>query len=328
MKEVGRVFSRDDFVARVSLLNESGAVFGFDLMYGLPGDSICGFRESIDFALGLYPNHLDIFPLAVLPGTALSARSTIIGLQHLPAPPYTLLSSPTFSPGEMDKARHLANACDIFYTRGKAVAWFRSVTSALGLQPSAFLGRFADWLAAEKGADIFEADLDDDEIRLLQRDFLTTLFAPKRLKRLLPLVLDLVDYHHYYAAALLSPPPNPPDEQLLETLPLLELPARISSSARLVQFSYEILDILDAGEPNIRTFSDQFRPSGSWAVIYPSRDGIATESLIKPYFRLLELQDGLTLCGVISTRLNIPADEALSFLQFAAAEGILQFSTS
>lgn len=326
MKEVGRSFDRRDFVARVALLNESGATFGFDLMYGLPGDSIHGFRESIDFALGLYPNHLDIFPLAVLPGTALADRSSAIGLAHLPVPPYTLLSSPTFSAGDMGEAQRLANACDIFYTRGKAVAWFRSVVSALGQKPAEFLVRFADWLAAEKGAAIAEADLNDDEIHLLQRNYLIALFTPKRLKRLLPLVLDLVDYHHYYAAALLIPAPDLPDERTVETLPLLDLPARLAPSTRLAQFHYEILDILEAGEPDIRTFSDQFRQSGSWAVIYPGRDGIASESLIKPYFRLLELQDSLTPCGTLSARLKIPADEALSFLQFAAAEGILLFS--
>lgn len=326
MRGVGRIFKRSDFVAKVSLLNESGAVFGFDLMYGLPDDSIHGFRESIDFALGLYPNHLDIFPLAVLPGTALAARSDALGLEHLSAPPYTLLSSPTFGPGEMEAARHLANACDIFYTRGKAVAWFRSVIAALGLKPSEFLERFADWLATAKGADIGEAALDDDEIRQLQRDFLSTQFTPKRLQRLLPLVLDLVDYHYHYAAALLNPPPEPPDEQALERLKLLELPARLSPSTRLAQFNYEILDILEAGEPNIRVFSDHFRRSGSWAVIYPAHDGIATESLIKPYFRLLEQLDGQTPCGRISARLHIPTDEALSFLRFAAAEGIVLVS--
>lgn len=323
MQGVGRVFKRSDFVAKAALLNESGAVFGFDLMYGLPGDNLAGFRESLDFALGLYPNHLDIFPLAVLPGTALAARAAGIGLTHLPAPPYTLLASPSFSAAELAEARRLANACDIFYTRGKAVAWFRSVLVPLGVKPSAFLGRFADWLADRSGASVVEADLEDSEIHRLQRDFLTERFAPKRLHRLLPLVLDLADYHHHYAAALLATPPDLPDGQLVDSLPLLERPARLAPSARLARFHFEILDILDAGEPDIRAFCDHFRQSGSWAVIYPGPGGIAIESLIKPYFRLLELLDGRTPCGALAARLKIPPGEAFSFLRFAAAEGIL-----
>jgi len=326
LKGVGRVFNRAEFAARVALLNETGAVFGFDLMYGLPGDCLDGFRQSIDFALGLYPNHLDIFPLALLPGTALASRAVDLGLQHLPAPPYTLLSSPTFCPEEMREAQQLAHACDIFYTRGKAVAWFNCVIKALGMTPSAFLGQFAEWLAIGRGSGITEADLDDAEILHLQRDFLSDLFTSKQRLLLLPLVLDLVTYHHLYAAALLSSVPDLPDEDTLEKLPLLDLPARLAPSARLARFSYEILDILDSGEPDIRSFSRQHRQTGSWAVIYPGSDGIATESLIKPYYRLLELQDGITPCGKLAARMNIPADEALSFLQFAAAEGILLFS--
>ena len=172
LKGVNRVFKRDDFVSRISLLNDCGAVFGFDLMYGLPGDTLAGFCASLDFALGLYPNHLDIFPLAILPGTALAARSDAIGLQHLPQPPYTLLSSPTFSAEEMAQARGLAIACDIFYTRGKAVAWFNGVIAPLGLKPSVFLKKFREWLTVEKPGVDSEAELDDQQIWQLQRGFL------------------------------------------------------------------------------------------------------------------------------------------------------------
>ena len=71
---VSRSFDVSDFSAKVGLLNESGAVFGFDLIFGLPGDSLAGFQQSLDYAVSLYPNHLDIFPLAVLPGTALASH--------------------------------------------------------------------------------------------------------------------------------------------------------------------------------------------------------------------------------------------------------------
>ena len=43
-KEVRRIFSPSDFMAKVALLNEAGAIFGFDLIYGLPGDTLRGFR--------------------------------------------------------------------------------------------------------------------------------------------------------------------------------------------------------------------------------------------------------------------------------------------
>ena len=114
LERVGRAFNRKAFADKISLLNQTGAVFGFDVMYGLPGDDLRRFRNSIDFALSLYPNHLDIFPLAILPGTALARQAAALGLRHLADPPYTLLSSSTFSEKDLDTARCLANACDIF----------------------------------------------------------------------------------------------------------------------------------------------------------------------------------------------------------------------
>jgi len=324
LKGVGRAFKRDAFAARVAMLNESGAVFGFDLMYGLPGDTLSGFCESLDFALALYPNHLDIFPLAVLPATALDARSDALGLRHLPAPPYTLISSPTFSAGEMALARQLATSCDIFYTRGKAVAWFNGVLAPLGVKPSAFLRAFGEWLAAERGGEISETDLDDQEIWQLQRAFLERMFSRKELKRLLPLVLDLVDYHHCYAAALQASPPEIPGPRELKQLRLLDTPCCLAPSTRLARFHYEILEILEAGAPHLRSFVEQFQPRGSRAVIYPFAGEVRTESLDETYFRLLERLDGRTPAGRIVSQLNIPTVDALSFLRSAAAEGVIE----
>ena len=81
LRGVGRGFDAGDFARRVSLLNQTGAIFGFDLIYGLPGDTLPLFRASLDFALSLYPNHLDIFPLAVLPGTKLYGKAAALGLE-------------------------------------------------------------------------------------------------------------------------------------------------------------------------------------------------------------------------------------------------------
>ncbi|RII29478.1 MAG: B12-binding domain-containing radical SAM protein [Geobacter sp.] len=323
LKGVNRVFKPKDFAARIALLNGCGAVFGFDLMYGLPGDTLPGFARSLDFALGLYPNHLDIFPLAILPGTALALRSDSLGLHHLAEPPYTLLSSPTFGPEAMAQARMLACACDIFYTRGKAVAWFNGVVAPLGLKPSDFLQEFGAWLKAKRGAMPVEADLGDDEIWQMQREFLTRLYGRKGGKRLLALVLDLVDYHHHYAAALQTPPPEPPGRRELKKMALLKIPGRVAPSARLAEFRYEILDILEAGAPDVRAFADHFPASGSWAVIYPGVDGICTESISEPYYRFLEQLDGRTPAGLIAATLGIGADEARQFLEFAVSEGIV-----
>jgi len=323
LRGVGRAFNRDIFTAKIALLNETGAVFGLDLMYGLPGDTPQGYAKSLDYAIGLYPNQLDIFPLAVLPGTSLAARSSSIGLRHLPVPPYTLISSPTYTVEEMSESHELANACNIFYNRGKAVAWFNGVITPLGLKPAEFLRKFSEWLTTIKGQAVSESGLDDHEVWQLQRHFLTKMFDRKGLRRFLPVVLDLVDYHYHYAAALLTPQPPPSMCKKQIQARLLEHPCCLAPSTRLAGFHYEIYDLLEAGEPDIREFADCFEPTGSWVAIYPHAGEIRTESFAKPYFHLLEQLDCRTPTGQIAAGLYIPADEARSFLEFAVAEGII-----
>ncbi len=321
-KGVRRIFNPEEFTAKIALLNRAGAIFGFDLIYGLPGDTLAGFERSLDFALALYPNHLDIFPLAVLPGTELAGRADALGLDRLPNPPYTLCSSPGFPAADMHQAAHLAAACDIFYSRGKAVAWFNTVRAPLKLAPSAFLKGFGRWLADEKGGEVAEADFTDGEIWQLQRGYLSSCFSGRCLQRLLPAALDLVDYHFHYAAALMAPQPEIPTDRELERMDLLAERFALAPGARLARFSYEIVDLLEAGEVDLREFIDCFSPAGSWAVIYPRAGEVFTESLVEPYYRLLERLDGRTPVGEFAAALAIPADEAASFLEFAAAEGI------
>lgn len=322
LKQVGRTFSRNDFVSRINLLNESGAVFGFDLMYGLPGDTLHGFYESIDFALSLYPNHIDIFPLAILPGTALHTRINSDGLISLSTPPYTLISSPTFSIDDMQKARSVATACDVFYTRGKAVAWFNGVMAVLKLESSDLLVRFGKMLADKMGSDCTESDLTDLEVRELQREFLKQTFNTARLKRFQPLVLDLVDYHHHYAAALLAPQTESPYFAGLRN-EILSLPLRRSESLQLARYNYEILDIIESGAPDIRWMYDHLQPLGSSAAIYPLGSVVCTESFDNSYYRLLESLDGLTSAGELAIKLGIEAEDATGFLEFAMQEGFV-----
>jgi radical SAM superfamily enzyme YgiQ (UPF0313 family) len=324
LRGVGRGFDPDDFSWRVSLLNQSGAIFGFDLIYGLPGDSLPLFRRSLDFALSLYPNHLDIFPLAVLPGTRLYGKAAALGLKHLDSPPYTLISTPDFAPKELEEARLLAAACDIFYSRGKAVAWFNAVVAALKLSPSAFLSAFSGFLGG-RGAQ-GEQEIAEQEIWGLQREFLSEIFQEKKKQRLLPLALDLADYHHHYASALLATPPVPPSEKELKKVDLLARPLSLAPSATVARFSYEILDILEAGDIELPAFASCFKPAASYAVIYPAAGEVCTESISKPYFDLLQALDGKRPAKSICQALSLPSAEALEFLDFAASEGIVTLS--
>jgi hypothetical protein len=319
LRAVGRGFDRDDFASRAFLLNHTGAIFGFDLIYGLPGDTPELFRFSLDFALSLYPNHLDIFPLAVLPGTRLHGKAATLGLSHLDAPPYTVLATAGYTPEDLKEAGRLAGACDIFYSRGKAVAWFNSVVAALKLTPSAFLAAFAGFLG-ERG----EPEVAEEEIPGLQRGFLEKIFVQKKKAKLLPIALDLADYHHHYATALMATATTPLPRRELRRLDPLKRPLVLSASTTLARFHYEVLEILDSGEPDLAEFTACFKPTGSFAVIYPSHGEVCTESVSSPYFELLQALDGRRSALALCRAVQLPEEEAREFLEFALAEGIVE----
>ncbi len=321
LKLVGRSFDKADFTAKVGLLNDSGAVFGFDLIYGLPGDTLDGFCRSLDYALSLYPNHLDIFPLAVLPGTRLFSRGKSLDMHWDSKPPYIVESTNGFSSSDMVTAAKLAVACDIFYTRGKAVAWFNAVAAILSLKQSILLQKFSCWLIDHRGDRKKESDFSDNDVFEMQLLFMKHLFSGKKVGKFLPLVLDIVTYHHHYAAVLLAPeqetgvdnqiPVNPCDATFI-----------FASSARIVHFTYEIEVILDCGEPHISWMYENLRQSGSQAVIYRNKGIVFTESLATPYILLLEeIRDGGRRDYMSKTGLT--NDEANEFLLFAMQEGII-----
>lgn len=146
LKPLGRGFDAKRFAAGVRALEENGILYGLDLIYGLPRDGLSGFKASLDYAIGLGPNHLDMFRLAVLPGTALADSAEELGLSYDREPPYLVRGLPGFSAAELSRAERLALATAIFYNQGRAVMWLRPLLEALGMSASAFLEGWADHL--------------------------------------------------------------------------------------------------------------------------------------------------------------------------------------
>jgi Radical SAM superfamily/B12 binding domain len=192
LRRISRTIDPEDFEAKVLLLHEAGATYGFDLIYGLPGDTLTGFCASLDFTFSLAPNHVDIFPLSVLPGTRLQDTAPGLGLQHLPEVPYTVLASPTFSAADMAAAARLAAACDRMYNQGRAVPWFALVLEALPLSPSELFERFA----------AFQADHSEADTTALQVAFFDHCFHGRAEG---PVAADLVTYFGRSGALLEAP---------------------------------------------------------------------------------------------------------------------------
>jgi radical SAM superfamily enzyme YgiQ (UPF0313 family) len=179
---VNRSFDRNLFASKVQLLNEADVIFGLDLIYGLPGDSFADYKKSLDFAVSLSPNNIDMFRLSVLPGTALFDKADELGLVFNRHAPYNLISTRTFPQTDLNTAEYLSKAADIFYNQGRSVPWFTYCLYLLGMKASVFFEEFAQYLE-ESGKNL--ADTDDlvisfVEIKKIQLDFIKKLSKKKK----------------------------------------------------------------------------------------------------------------------------------------------------
>lgn len=194
LANVHRTLDKKKFIRNIGYLNDEGVVFGFDLIYGLPGDTYQGFCRSIDFALSLYPNNLELFCLSVLPGTTLHDTAAGFGMEWEEQPPYHVKRTPRFSEKELDRASHLARATNIFYSQGRAVPWFNTVNAPLHQRPSVFLEEFARFLdeSGVSPANDCHPFPSDTEIEKLQLGFVRKVYRQKHLDKLLAAAEDVI----------------------------------------------------------------------------------------------------------------------------------------
>jgi hypothetical protein len=112
LKRTGRRWDRARFLAGTRHLQTREIACSIDLIIGLPGDTLAGFRDSIDFlvAHGL-TDHLQVFPLAVLPGTHFRKAHRSLGLHFDPAPPYLITHTDTLGAEEIEAALDYTESC-------------------------------------------------------------------------------------------------------------------------------------------------------------------------------------------------------------------------
>ncbi len=189
------LFDKKKYARKAAALNDSGVVFGFVMDYcEKNGDSLRSFRDRLDFALSLYPNHI-FFP-QLEKGTG--------------AP------KPTGTTNSIDAqtARDLAFAASVFYTYGRAVPWFLSVIKALKMSSTAFLADFAEWQRVDN-CDFSRFDAagaEHEEIEKMQLVFLKQKFEEKHKEPIFPAVEDIVRLNGAFSRTV-----SDDEERIIET---------------------------------------------------------------------------------------------------------------
>ncbi len=325
LQKIHRTLDLDILAEKIHQLEAAGVIYGFDLIYGLPGDSATGFRQSVDTVLEFAPNHIHVFPLSLLPGTRLDRQRDDYGIQAQPEPPYEILSSADWTAEEIAQCQRLAAAIDLFYNTGRAVAFLPPLLHTLEVPASRLFEDFFTW-ASQQPDITHEALMDtetwaaDDVYRLLQ-GYLTDQLRRTGKAHLISVFLDLLCYHYHYAETLLGEE-LPPAKDSTEAIDLWEQPWKRAPQARLVPFAYEILDLLEMEGLQLEEAATLFRPVGSVALFLRRDNDVYCESLGEEMLRLLQKSDGhLSPREIFAGSVSRATGEEI--VRFAISEGLL-----
>lgn len=70
LRSIGRVHTRDEALDAYSAARRAGfANIGIDLMFALPGQTLSHWRDTLDAAVGLRPEHISLYELSIEEGT-------------------------------------------------------------------------------------------------------------------------------------------------------------------------------------------------------------------------------------------------------------------
>ncbi len=85
LREVGRLHSADDALAALRAVHEAGFTsVSADLMFGLPGQTLEGWKDTLDRVLSENVNHVSVYGLIIEPGTPME-RGIRRGTIHPPS---------------------------------------------------------------------------------------------------------------------------------------------------------------------------------------------------------------------------------------------------
>ncbi|MBE0598209.1 MAG: hypothetical protein IH614_13155, partial [Desulfuromonadales bacterium] len=319
-----RTFDPELFASQIHLLASEGVDFSLALFWGLQGDNLEGFRQSLDWALSLAPQRLDLFPQPDHPGHLLYRHRAEFGL--IPTRSEGNRGESAWSLPELETCRHLAAATDLFYNQGRAAPFFGPLLQATNSRPALFLEEFAAWATGpgqvEEARFFSAADWPAEEILLLQENYLTCRLRQLERSDLVAAAVDLIRFHYHHTQMQAEPETTPLSPESLQGLDLWETRWRKAPQARLVAFSYEVLGLQECRDINLEDFASLFRPVGSVA-IFLRRDGmVLCESLAESFLRLLQESNGERSPREIFSG-SISRQEGEEIVECAVEEGFL-----
>jgi hypothetical protein len=129
LPDLQRPTNYEKFFAVVERLHSRGIRFSLDLVLGMPGDTLSGFKDSLRKVISCRPDRCQTFPMSVLPGTAYDLRRDELGLKTVRGSMYddaeTVIETNTMSYADIQTALDLESWMFLWYAEG---LFLRSLT--------------------------------------------------------------------------------------------------------------------------------------------------------------------------------------------------------
>jgi radical SAM superfamily enzyme YgiQ (UPF0313 family) len=310
LSNVNRLLDPAKFKEKIKILNSENIVFGLDLIYGLPGDTFSGFKKSIDFAISLQPNNLDIFPLAIFPGTVIHEKAGGCGINFSRSAPYTVISTPSFLKEDMENARIITDACNVFYNQGGSVGWLFMILETLKISASDLFEKFALFISQKERTDVLR----------LQCDFVKDLFDRHYLNRLYKPMENLIRLNHFLNMSLKAglASSNTIRKGLQNQI------FSLSKGTFFLTLDYDMDDLSNIGHITLKDFVKHFKPQKTDVMTYNS-NGISMSMALDPHWikLLKKFNSKSTLSHVLDSLKMQYKGEVAEFIKFCILSGIL-----
>lgn len=336
LRHINRALDINNFSAKVQMLSDAGITFGIDLIYGLPTDDIDGLRHSINFALQFYPNQVEIFRLALLPGTKLHEVREQYALHAQAAPPYNIISSASMSSAQLLQCDKLAAATSIFYNTGRAMAYFLPLCQACNLTALQFVENFAHWLESDSEFQHLEwwnLDWSAHQVLGMQQRFIPQIFATQGVGHLSSLALDIIMLHSCWSDTLIGPETAAQPllgQHQFDNQALLERPWQLATTVQVKEFAYPIDELSGVDDLDLIELYETLPSCASCGLFLRRGEQVICESIDAIFATLLTSSTGQQTPKQILAPFAaaLSPQECFELVAFASSEGLLISNTS
>jgi len=158
LKAINRGFDRKKFVHGINLLNKYGLLYEIQLIDALPYQSYSDLKESLDWLYSLHPVKVAIFPLSLLPGTALRENASRYGMAYTGKPPYHAYKSNAMSCADIRRVERLRFAMERLYDSQVFQKTLYELRDKAGIRISDVFEYWIDWTSRLSGASRISPD--------------------------------------------------------------------------------------------------------------------------------------------------------------------------